>query len=405
MIRLGVRTHEMSAELESELALLDVEQQLLSLREGLAGIEVKQTNALDILGIESNERRLTRFLRWLLTADASHGAGDVFLNEFLNFCSVEEIDVLSTEAFFVVNREGESNAEIDIVLVGREACIGVEIKTTHQEKLEKLNAEYDALTESFPSANHHELVYLTFVPADSPILDIEYPTILWADLLERFEKRITSARSEYEKQLINDFITTIRTHVMTDFNGLSEQTELYLKYADAIDATRSAYEEDKGTILDALAAEFFSTDGIDETWERTNTYSGSYVKLYKSDWHSLDNSVNMELEPHAKLKASGSGPDALDEPYIRVRFDVEGRQAQTVRDAILERLGEEGRAELEAGGFSWFSKDESTYKFIGKAVPLSAEPEDYDPISASNEVMQDLRDIIEDPADSVAHDY
>lgn len=395
----------MSVELNRELTLLDIEHQLLSLQESLTGIEDNQSNAFDILGIESNERRLTRFLRWLLTAEASHGAEDTFLNEFLSFCSAEEIDVLSTESFFVVNRDGSSNAEIDIVLVGREACIGVEIKTTHQEDPEKLDAEYDALTESFPRAKHHELVYLTFVPADSPVPDVEYPTILWADLLERFEKRIASVPGEYENRLINDFITTIRTHVMTDFNGLSEQTELYLKYADAVDTARSAYEDDKGTILDAIAAEFFSTDGINDGWERTNTYTGSYVKLYKSAWHSLENSVNMEFEPHVKLKAGGSGPDALDEPYIRVRFDVEGRHAQSVRDAILEQLGEEGRAELEAGGFSWFSKDESTYKFIGKAVPLFAEREDYDPVSAANKEMQDLRDIIEEPADSVANDY
>lgn len=396
----------MSTELDSELELLDFEHQLLSLQEGVAGIDDSSTNALDILGIESNERRLTRFLRWLLTPDASHSGGDAFLNEFIEFCDVEQFDLLSTEAFFVVNRDGDSsNTEIDIVLTGQNACIGVEIKTTHQEKPENLHYEYEALQESFPSAKHHELVYLTFVPGDSPVPDVEYPTILWADLLKQFEEHVPDIPDEYEKRLINDFITTIRTHVMTDFNGLSERTELYLKYADAIDAARSAYEDDKDTILDALAAEFFSSESIDDTWERTNTYSGSYVKLYKPAWHSLENSVNMEIEPHVKLKAGGSGEDALDEPYIRVRFDVEGREAQTVRDAILERLGDEGKSELESRGFSWFSKDESTYKFIGKAVPLSAESEDYDPIAAANEEIQSLLEIIQEPADSVADEY
>jgi hypothetical protein len=84
---------------------------------------------------------------------------------------------------------------------------------------------------------------------------------------------------------------------------------------------------------------------------------------------------------------------------------VEGREALTMRDAILEQLGEEGKSELESRGFSWFSKDESTYKFIGKAVALLVEFEDYDPIVAADEGIQSLLEIIQESADSVAEEY
>lgn len=397
----------MSSELTSDTRTLDIEKQFQSLEKELVDVKDNQTNALGVLGIESNERRLTRFLNWLLTSDESHGGEAIFLNEFLKFSSLKDIEVQSIKSFFVVNGNGDSNkTEIDLVLIGRKCCIGVEIKTTHQEEKENLDAEWEALQASFPHMDDRELLYLTYAPKNSPVPDFEYPTILWSDLLNRFETHVATVPGEYEQQLINDFIETVRTHVMTDFDGLSDQTELYIEYADSIEAARSAREDDREAILNALASEFYSSEGIDDTWKDSKHNDNKYMRLYKPLWQSLNNNVNMEFEPHPKLKTGGSGRDALDIPHIRVRFDVEhGTKTQPVREAILDYLGEEGKQELESSGFSLFSARESGTKFISKPVPLVHESDDYNPISASNKVIQDLREIIEIPADEVADEF
>jgi len=391
---------------KTKLQLLDIEHQLLCLDEEFNDLGGESTNVLDLLGIKSNERRLTQFLCWLLDPRESHEVQGAFADEFLDYATIENIDIKSIESFFTINRgSGSENTEIDIVIIGRDVCIGVEIKTTHQDSVGKLNKEYKALKSSFSSVEHHELLYLTYRPDDSPPPNVDYTTIFWSQLIESFKKHVAAIPSSYEKRLINDYIKTIQTHVMTEFDGISDRTELYLKYADAVDSARSAYEDDRESILDALATEFFSTKRIDDSWKRSDTRSGTYIKLYKPDWHPLENSVNMEFEPHPKLKLSGSGPDVLDEPYICIRFDVEGRDAQAVRDSMLDHLGQEGKSELESAGFTWFSKDESTYKFISKPVPLSKSSDDYDPIRASNNCMQQLWDIIEESVDAVAEEY
>lgn len=385
----------------------EIERELVTLENALSGLEDDSTNALDVLGIESNERRLTRFLRWLLIADESHGLGDTFLNEFLAVADVGDIDVLAVESFFVVNQGPDiDNAEIDLVLIGHDTCIGVEIKTTHQEKQSILEKEHAALTSSLPSMSRHELLYLTFRPDDGSTPNVDHLTIYWSELLERFEDHLSTIPGDYEKQLITDFITTIRTNIMTEFNGLDERTEAYLEHAEAIDAARSAYEDDRDDIHDAIASEFFATDGIGDAWERRIPRSGNYIQFYKPAWQSLNNGVSMEFEPHVKLKTGGDGRDALDESYIRVRFDVEhGQKAQPVRDAIIERIGEKGVQELESEGFYLFGTGESSTKFISKPVPLTAESGEYDPIVAANESIQTLRVMLGDSIDTVAEEF
>lgn len=395
----------MGGRLEEELLSLQNEYHLRLLEDGLDHADENPTNALGVLGIRSNERRLTRFLRWLLTPDETHGLGDSLLEEFLDLCGIEGVEVRSVESFFTVRREQDDSTEIDLVLIGADACIGVEIKTTHQEKVDNLHKEHTALEQSFPGLSQHELIYLTYKPDDAPAPEVRYQTIFWSDVIQRFEDQLDAAPNCFEKALITDFIITIKTNVMTEFDGLSESTELYLQYSEAVDAARSAYESDRETILDALAASFFNSEGIGDEWERSNTYKNSYIKLFKPEWHSLDNNVNMEFEPHVNLKANGSGRDYLDDPSIRVRFDVEGREAQTVRDEILDRLGDDGERKLESEGFYWFSKDESTYKFISKPIPLEDGSEDYDPIEASVEAIHNLREILEGTVDEVAEEF
>ncbi len=392
---------------EEDLKTLSMEHDLQRLQQEFQATE-KGTNALDVIGIQTKERRLTRFLNWLLDSSESHGAGRVFLNAFLTEAGETSKVPVSVEPFFTVDRGSEDeNAEIDLVLVGTGVCLGVEIKTTHQEEVANLNKEYEALKSSFPRRDDHELVYLTYLSGEA-LPDLSgYPLIFWRDVVNRFEDGLDSVPGDYEKHLISDFIKTVRTHIMTEFNGVSEETELYLKYSDAIDDVQEAYEEDKGRFFDAFWSEFTALDSVEQDeWKRGGSRSKRHMKLYKPAWHSLENRVNIEYEPHVYFKGNRENKmDGLAEPHLSVRLDVEGGEAKTVRDEIMDRLGEAGRDALDQAGFTWFSKDEATYKFISKAVPLATSQDnginDQDPIEEGLQELQELRKIVEETVDSV----
>lgn len=375
-----------------QIEQFDLEYQLRQFTEQFDELPTEQTNVFSILGIHTRERRLTRFLRWVLDPDASHEAGRVFLDAFLDQCGLRMSDEVTVEALVPIDTDGEDDdAEIDLVLIGDETVLGVEIKTTHQGKSDKLEKEEKALSTEYPGYDHYELVYLTYSGKGRP--DSDHRQIFWATLISRINTNIASIPQKFEQKLVNNFTNTIQANVMTEFNEASKETELYLDYYDAIDDVRDAYSNDKDQAFDALEAAFFSVSDCDEDdWEVGGARSDYYIKFYKDHWKGVGEGVNLEFEPHVNLK----------EEKITLRLDIEHKNKDEVRESFESELSDDERTALQSKGWEFTN---GSYAYLQKSVPFDVRENPQESIEDAAEELHELRDIVEPHLDTVAAEY
>ncbi|WP_257300931.1 PD-(D/E)XK nuclease family protein [Haloarchaeobius sp. FL176] len=371
----------------------EVEATLQELTKAFEETKESEANVFSILGIRTRERRLTRFLAWLLDPGEAHDAGRAFFDSFLDETGLDVGASVEMEALVPISASGERDcSELDLVIFGETSVVGVEIKTTHQDTVEKLDKEADALLQEYPEHETHNLVYLSYWGSGIP--ETEHIDLFWRNLVGRFEADLTTIPREYERRLTSDFIQTIRTYVMTEFDGISEKTELYFEHQASVDAVRKAYEKDKNRLFDAVRQAFFSESECDsDDWTVANR-SKSYVKFYKESWHGITEGVDIEYEPHVHLRR--------DEPRIKLRLDIERNSSSEVREALWERLSEEEREQISDTG--WKVHDRG-YAFLSKSVPL---PLDCRGQRAVQDAMRDLhalRDIIERHIDALVEEY
>lgn len=375
-----------------ETTLRELEKQLLALEQAVGEIEVDgESNIFDILGIRTRERRHTRFLSWLLDPEDSHNAGWRFLDSFLDECGVQVEGEIAIRSFVpITTGTGDDNAEIDLVIRGRDTVVGVEIKTTHQDHVEKLDKEAAALTQKYPGYDVSELVYLAYSGGIMPKTD--YPTAQWNDLMDLFEADLAAVPDNYETRLIIDFIRTIRTHVMTEFDGISEQAELYLNHKSAIEGVRDAYTSDRDRCFNAIKSAFYSLPDISEDeWNYANR-SEYYIKFYKPRWNAI-NGVSIEYEPHLKLRA--------DDSEIRLRLDVEGKNRDSMRQPLRPKL-ETDEHRLQTMG--WEYTEDSNYSFLAKSVPLTHDDGGQDSIDEAMGELHEFHQIVESQIDAVVEE-
>jgi hypothetical protein len=378
---------------ETEEDIAAVGAALQELTEAYEKTKEDEANVFSILGIQTRERRLTRFLAWLLDPNESHDAGRVFLDAFLNETGLDIVAPVEVEALVPIAASGsEDGAELDLVIVGETGVVGVEIKTTHQDTVEKLDKEAEALLQKYPEHETHDLVYLTYWGSGIPAT--EHLDLFWRDLVDRFEADLTAVPREYERRLTNDFIQTIRTHVMTEFDGISEKTELYFEHQAAVDAVQEAYQEDKNRLFDAVRQAFFSESDCDpEDWTVGNR-SKYYVKFYKKSWRGVADGVNIEYEPHIHL--------LRDESRINLRLDIEHNSSAEVREALWNRLIKGERAQISDA--SW-ERHEGGYAFLSKSVPLPLNERGQTAVQEAMQELHALRDIVEPHIDALVEEY
>lgn len=352
-----------------------------------------EANVFSILGIRTRERRLTRFLAWLLDPGESHDAGRAFLDSLLDETGLDVVTSVEVEALVPISASGDGDgSELDLVIIGETSVVGVEIKTTHQDTVEKLDKEAGALLQEYPEHETHNLVYLSYWGSGIP--ETEHIDLFWHNLVDRFEANLTAIPREYEPRLTSDFIQTIRNYVMTEFDGISEKTELYFEHQAAVDAVQEAYEKDKNRLFDAVRRAFFSESECDsDDWAVANR-SKNYMKFYKESWRGIADGVDIEYEPHVHLRR--------DEPRIKLRLDIEKNSSSEVRKALWERLSDEERVQISDTG--WEVHDQG-YAFLSKSVPLPLDERGQRAVQEAMRELHALRDIIEPHIDALVEEY
>jgi len=376
---------------EEQITQFDLEYQLQHLGEQVDQIPDEETNVLSILGIRSRERRLTRFLRWVLDPEASHDTGRLFLDRFLDECALQLHGDISVDALIPIKTDEEQDdAELDLVLTGADQVIGVEIKTTHQGQDQKLEKEEEALPLKYPGYDSYELVYLTYFGRGRPKTNHEQ--VFWNQLIDRIEADVEKVPAEFEKRLINNFIETIRTHVMTELHEISKETELYLEYQEAVDDVKDAYEKDRDRAYKALREAFFSLSDVEEDDWKVSNRSDRYIKFYKEEWKGIGDGVNLEFEPHIHLEV----------PDITLRLDIEHGNSEEVRASFRDRLSDEDQQEIIDEGWEF---TDGSYSFLAKSIQLDLEDNPQESIEYAAEELHQLRKIVEPHLDAVAAEY
>jgi hypothetical protein len=365
------------------------------------------------------ELYVNRLLRYVLDPDAAHGLGTTLLEQFLralpDACGIDvdttaltDITVDDQVPVYVASTDTGVDSHpkyADLVLTAPdEWLLLVELKfgaaqTSTEDYCRAVRVgSHDVTADGLTWAN------LYIHRSDrAPARGACFANRTWATILDDVLDPVIAdhtprlpTRTATQLRALRD---DIHAHIpMSEFDGLSDETALYIDHADAIETVSTAYHDDVRAFLDAIESRY--ADG----WATSITRSRSnpYVQIYESSWRDVANGVNLEFEPHPEF--TGGGPTTVDEPHVNVRFDVEHGDAQAIRDDLLDELGADGRAVLDEAGFSWYDTAQHSYKFVCKSVLLS-ELGDQSLIDATTEAIDERWAILEEPVTTVVQRY
>ncbi|MFC4540482.1 PD-(D/E)XK nuclease family protein [Halosolutus amylolyticus] len=339
----------------------------------LREVRDNSTNIFEILDLEDHEKRLTRYLAWLLNPDASHDADTIFLESFLACFELElngqNVDIRYLETFDTADY---GQKEVDIVIETEIQVIGVEIKTTHTEHRRKFEEEAATL-EEYGHENEKgivEMLYLPHLESEKRKAEFADRVATWGAVLAALNDHRGELKTPHEIALFDDFRTNIEDHVIKKNVSFSKKTEFYLKYKDylkdfEIDVGPDSFRNDRKEIYNHLWNWY--TENY-ETWNgqfnRSRKFSKNtrYVRLYKDSWHlSEENSgrpeITLEIQGTENRLSwyDGYGPEGEYRPTAP-HFEMtvalnDDSEDQTRRTQYLDYLGEEERDALENAGF------------------------------------------------------
>lgn len=141
----------------------------------------KSFNIFEVLGVESKEVTISRFIAWLLDPNGDHGQGILFLDSFFKNVlkpstaySKEQLSALRIETEYPVDTEFNAGARrIDIVLHDHKMFIPIEVKIYAGDQKAQCYDYYQfAHAKDFQS----KLYYLTrygYQPSESSLLSID----------------------------------------------------------------------------------------------------------------------------------------------------------------------------------------------------------------------------------------
>lgn len=338
----------------------------------LQEVRESSTNIFEILDLEDHEKRLTRYLAWLVNPKASHDADTAFLESFLDCFDLQldgssDIEIRYLEVF----DSTAGQKEIDLVIETATQVIGVEIKTTHTEHSQKFREEATAL-EEYAEENEKpvvEMLYLPHLESEKHKAKFADRIATWRTVLAAFEEYRGELKTPHEIALFDDFKTNIEDNVIKK-ESFSKKTKLYLMYKDylenfQIDVGPDSFRNDRKDIYNRLWNWYRENH---ETWDgqfdRSRKFSKStrYVRLYKDEWHlSTDGSGRPEftleiLGTENRLSwYDGYGSDGdyrPKKPHFEMSVALnDNSEDQTRRTQYLDYLGDEEREALEDAGF------------------------------------------------------
>lgn len=332
------------------------------------------TNIFEILDIEDHEKRLTRFLAWLLDPDGSHNAGSAFLDVFLNCFDIQVSTPDNVKYLEVLNSTEHGQVEIDLVIETDTQIIGVEVKTTHTESQTKFEKEAAVLREHAQERQEKaaEMLYLPHLGSEMESAHYAEHIATWHQVIEALQECRGELEAGHDIALFDDFITNINKHVIRQEVSFSKESELYLKYRDyledfEIDINADSYQNDRKDIYNHLWQWFektYDTDRWDGQLDRSRKFSKNtrYIRLYKNDWHLTENSsgrpaFTLEIqgtEKRLRWYDDNEGGDAYRPPEPHFEMTValnDNTESQKRREAYREYLADADREALRDGGF------------------------------------------------------
>lgn len=234
----GKKTSKESNEeaLENEEALAALEALDKTLCEEPLSKWTSNFNLFEVLNITKTEIRHSNVLAWLLDPNENHELGGDVLRGFLKLSGYDAKDMdLSS---FVVRREWRN---IDILAIShkQELLLAIENKIDSDEHNDQLSRYESILNEEYPKYKKHFL-FLTR-DAKSPKQNKDKETWLSAsyknvkNIIEAARDNSTGLPKEVEVTLfIDNFITTVKRHIMGDKELKDKCQEIYDKHRKAL---------------------------------------------------------------------------------------------------------------------------------------------------------------------------
>lgn len=273
-----------------------------------------EANIFNILRLNHFEIRHSNMLAWLLNPNENHGLGDRLLKKVLLYATngtdlpimkgLRPVDVeLMNLSDTYVFREKE-NIDILIVSESNKLVLAIENKIfskEHDNQLQKylgiLKSEYDG----------YRLILLYLTPegieSSDPDNWVDMNYLFIKDQLEQMVK--TCDLKEKAKLYIEDYILTIRRHIVEDKEIKEICNKIYFKHKDALDLifeNKPDLRSDISQFINRFLAEHESELGI--------TYlpdSSTYTKIH--------------FIPNGLLNTKGMGSGWITDDYL-VAFEI-----------------------------------------------------------------------------------
>lgn len=379
------------------------------------------TNIYRILDLEDHEKRLTRFLAWLLDPAESHDTGTVFLDAFLDCYGIELTNVAGSHVEYIEFLESTDEAsrdrnEIDLLIETDTSVIGVEIKTTHTEHQAKFEAEKAALEKRAEENGQKEVEILYLPHHESELINAEYAehVATWRTVLDTLQEHRGELPTLHEIALFDDFATTIHENVIDGVLSFSPRAELYMKYHDKIDeydldVEAGSFKSTRKQILNHLWEWFTNRYGAwDGQFKRSQKFGQrtAHASLFKDDWYLREragNKANLRMEIQATENRLTWFNDFADDgeyrpqrPHFEMSIILEENEQGKLRSRYIDYFDEKEYEALESAGFKRVKdrlEDENAdtrynrYHVFSKIIPVN--------FNSSDETVQELKQGLE----------
>lgn len=249
-------------------------------------------NVFEVLGIEKNENRHSAFLAWFLDPNGTHGLGDYFLRRFLMRVTTLHEPFRSQRTAFDVDQwklrdvivETERH-RIDILLTSQEDRFVCAIENKvfageHGNQLERyrriVEREYNALTplyvlltvEGTRPRNRDDAAY--YIP-------FNYPQI--ADLIQQALTARSSSLGVNVQGTLQQYVTTLRRHVLVDSDIQQLARQIYRKHKEAIDLIIEARPDVQQQVRDIVESIMKDFPGL-----KPDISAKSFIRYYPPKW-------------------------------------------------------------------------------------------------------------------------
>jgi len=222
------------------------EQRLLSLISDLELFSAQQDltsklNVFELVGLDRQEIKHSKFLKFLLTPAAQHGLGDTFLKGIIGkvMQNLQSPPPLRPLAFSLASFEDASVQtewkDIDILIESRanRLVLAIENKIDASEGKDQL-LKYETIINAAYPQHHRLFAYLTPPEGDSPSRS-QWSSITYADVLSALIAARGKAIASEVHLTIEHYIDLLRRNFVPDEELIQQCRQIAAKHRQALD--------------------------------------------------------------------------------------------------------------------------------------------------------------------------